>query len=62
MKAEEVITLYHKPALQRFGSLRDLTLVGFGLAGDGGYLANGGPDTGGTDGCQFLATGTCSRS
>jgi hypothetical protein len=33
--------MYQKPALQRFGSLRALTLVGTGADGDGGILGSG---------------------
>lgn len=44
--------MYHKPVLQRFGTLRELTLIGWGPDGDGGFL-------GYIDGCQFIATGNC---
>lgn len=42
--------MYQKPTLQRFGTLRELTLVGFGADGDGGlwgsgFLDGGGPTT-----------------
>jgi len=33
--------MYQKPALQSFGNLRDLTLVGAGQAGDGGIAGSG---------------------
>jgi hypothetical protein len=33
--------MYQKPALQRFGDLRALTLVGVGANGDGGILGSG---------------------
>ncbi len=33
--------MYQKPEVQRFGSLRELTLVGFGANGDGGILGSG---------------------
>jgi hypothetical protein len=33
--------MYEKPTLQKFGSLRELTLVGFGADGDGGIFGSG---------------------
>lgn len=33
--------MYQKPTLQRFGALRELTLVGFGADGDGGIFGSG---------------------
>ena len=33
--------MYQKPALQRFGALRELTLIGLGANGDGGVLGSG---------------------
>lgn len=45
--------MYQKPAVQRFGDLRALTLVGSGADGDGGIAGSGY-----LDGCW---TG-CSRS
>jgi hypothetical protein len=33
--------MYQKPAVERFGSLRELTLVGFGADGDGGIWGSG---------------------
>lgn len=33
--------VYEKPELQRFGKLRDLTLIGFGPDGDGGIFGLG---------------------
>lgn len=33
--------MYQKPEVQRFGALRDLTLVGFGANGDGGVWGSG---------------------
>ena len=33
--------MYEKPQLQRFGSLRDLTLIGLGANGDGGIWGLG---------------------
>jgi hypothetical protein len=49
--------MYQKPALQRFGSLRALTLVGTGANGDGGILGSGF-----LDGCNIIPTGGCGRS
>ena len=34
-------TMYEKPHLQRFGSLRELTLIGLGPNGDGGIWGLG---------------------
>lgn len=45
--------MYTKPALQRFGSLRALTLIGTGADGDGGVFGSGF-----LDGCAI----GCSRS
>ncbi len=44
--------MYQKPDLQRYGTLRELTLVGLGADGDGGlfgigWIINGLPDGGG---------------
>jgi hypothetical protein len=33
--------MYQKPALQRYGDLRALTLVGSGADGDGGVFGSG---------------------
>lgn len=48
--AEHGVIVYQKPALQRFGTLRDLTLIGLGLNGAGLFLdfdfQSGEPDTG----------------
>jgi hypothetical protein len=33
--------MYQKPEVQRFGSLRELTLVGIGCDGDGGIFGSG---------------------
>lgn len=33
--------MYQKPDLQRFGTLRELTLIGIGADGDGGVLGTG---------------------
>ncbi len=33
--------MYQKPDLQRFGSLRELTLIGVGANGDGGLFGTG---------------------
>jgi len=33
--------MYEKPTLQKFGSLRELTLVGCGSDGDGGVFGSG---------------------
>ncbi len=54
--------MYQKPALQRFGDLRALTLVGFGANGDGGILGSGyldGPCDGGPG---DASSGGCNRS
>jgi len=49
--------MYEKPALERFGSLRELTLLGIGSDGDGGsgipWLDNI------IDGCWVDPRGTC---
>jgi hypothetical protein len=47
--------MYQKPALQRFGSLRALTLIGTGADGDGGLI-------GYLDGCNIVPSGSCGRS
>lgn len=54
--------MYQKPALQRFGSLRDLTLIGWGADGDGGIQGYGYIIGVVTDGCEWSGGGTCSRS
>lgn len=54
--------MYHKPALQRFGSLRDLTLIGWGTDGDGGIQGFGLVIAGITDGCEVIGGPGCSRS
>lgn len=33
--------MYQKPEVTRFGSLRDLTLIGLGADGDGGVFGTG---------------------
>jgi hypothetical protein len=33
--------MYERPTLQRFGTLRDLTLIGYGADGDGGLFGLG---------------------
>ncbi len=38
--------MYEKPRLERFGTVRELTLLGFGPDGDGGLFG-----TGFIDGC-----------
>ena len=38
--------MYEKPQMERFGTLRELTLIGIGGSGDGGIL-------GYLDGCTF---------
>jgi len=35
--------MYQKPEVQRFGALRDLTLIGLGPDGDGGWAFLDGP-------------------
>jgi hypothetical protein len=54
--------MYKKPALQRFGSLRDLTLIGWGADGDGGIQGFGYIVGAVTDGCEVVGGGSCSRS
>ncbi len=54
--------MYNKPALQRFGSLRDLTLIGWGPDGDGGIQGFGLCISGVTDGCEVVGGPGCSRS
>lgn len=53
--------MYQKPALQRYGSLRALTLIGTGADGDGG-LPGPGWLTAATDGCNLIPVGDCGRS
>lgn len=52
--------MYQKPALQRFGDLRALTLYGSDADGDGGPVIFGIS----TDGCNVTVAfgGTCGRS
>lgn len=45
--------MYERPQVQRFGSLRDLTLVGFDADGDGGVIL------GIANGCNLIPTGDC---
>jgi hypothetical protein len=45
--------MYQKPALERYGTLRQLTLLGLGANGDGGLFG-----TGFLDGCTI----GCDRS
>jgi hypothetical protein len=47
--------MYQQPVLQRFGPLRELTLLGTGTDGDGGFF-------GWIDGCNILAVNGCNRS
>jgi hypothetical protein len=56
------VEMYNKPALQRFGSLRDLTLIGWGTDGDGGIQGFGWVIGAVTDGCEIVGGGSCSRS
>lgn len=35
------VLVYQKPEVQRFGALRDLTLIGLGPDGDGGFFGTG---------------------
>lgn len=53
--------MYQKPSLERFGTLRELTLIGTGADGDGGisipFLTA--PVI---DGCNWIAYGDCGRS
>jgi hypothetical protein len=51
--------MYQKPALQRFGSLRELTLIGTDANGDGGIDTFFGTVV---DGCNLIPSGDCSRS
>ncbi|MQA92416.1 MAG: lasso RiPP family leader peptide-containing protein [Gemmatimonas sp.] len=55
------VQMYEKPVLERFGSLRELTLIGFGADGDGGI---GIPFLNITiaDGCNIIPKGDCGRS
>jgi len=48
--------MYEKPALKRFGSLRELTMLGMGADGDGGIQAWGYTIA---DGCNWVPSGTC---
>lgn len=48
--------MYTKPALQRFGGLRALTLVGTNADGDGGIVF------GIANGCNIIPSGDCGRS
>lgn len=52
--------MYQKPMLERFGSLRELTLIGLGADGDGGIAI---PLLTATiaDGCWY-PRGVCDRS
>ncbi|MGH7668261.1 MAG: lasso RiPP family leader peptide-containing protein [Gemmatimonadaceae bacterium] len=34
-------SMYEKPKLERYGTLRELTLIGFGPDGDGGLFGTG---------------------
>ncbi len=52
--------LYSKPKLDRFGTLRELTLAGFGADGDG-FILGSDPGTD-VDGCEYDPFGTCGRS
>jgi hypothetical protein len=54
--------MYQKPALQRFGSLRDLTLIGWGADGDGGIHGFGYTIAAVTNGCEVVGGPGCSRS
>ncbi len=45
--------MYNKPTLERFGTFRDLTLIGTGADGDGGVY-------GYLDGCNIYPGGSCS--
>lgn len=44
--------MYEKPTLERFGTLRELTLLGIGPDGDGGFLG-----LGWTDACDWGCDG-----
>lgn len=44
--------MYEKPTLARFGSFRELTLIGTGADGDAGIL-------GFLDGCNIVPSGSC---
>jgi hypothetical protein len=44
--------MYQKPALQSFGALRDLTLIGTGANGDGGIAGSGFLDGCNISGCR----------
>jgi hypothetical protein len=48
-------SMYSKPKLVRYGTFRDLTLIGFGADGDGFSIGR-------LDGCDILPVGDCSRS
>ncbi|MEQ9569877.1 MAG: lasso RiPP family leader peptide-containing protein [Longimicrobiales bacterium] len=51
--------MYQKPRLERFGTLRELTLIGLGADGDGGLMGWGRIVASVTDGCW---TGCSNRS
>lgn len=44
--------MYNKPKLERFGSFRELTQLGFDADGDGGFHGIG-------NGCNILPSGDC---
>lgn len=51
--------MYQKPALQLYGDLRALTLLGTGADGDlSGTFLQGSI----ADGCNIIPAGTCNRS
>lgn len=52
--------MYQKPTLQQFGQLRELTLIGWGADGDGGIQGWGYIIGAVTDGCEVVASGSCS--
>ncbi|MEK9500058.1 lasso RiPP family leader peptide-containing protein [Gaopeijia maritima] len=45
--------MYKKPRLERFGTLRELTLIGLGSDGDGGIQGWGRIVASVTDGCAW---------
>ena len=47
--------MYTKPQMQRFGSFRDLTRVGFDSDGDGGFLGLANV----ANGCNLIDRGDC---
>lgn len=54
--------MYHKPKVERFGTVRELTLVGFTGATDG-YTITGGSTTGnGSDLCGGATSSPCPTS